>query len=255
MTIFIYDKTFEGLLTCIFDAYFKKSFPDSLLSEKDSLPLFYDELITIYTDNEKSSRVWICLQHKLSQLALSCLAACWLSELPNIDIVMFRYIHKVIDAKQSIELNFGDPDVLEISKIGRKVGQEKGRIIQFLRFQKTIDGIYFAAIEPLYNVLSLVIEHLKRRFKDQKWLIYDMKRNYGYYYDLFEVKEITFDNLKDTQFISGLLNENIMDKDEKLFQQLWKEYFKAATIQERINPKLHRQNMPVRFWKYLIEKH
>lgn len=255
MTIFIYDKTFEGLLTCIFDAYFKKSFPDFLLSEKDSLPLFYDELITIYTDNEKSSRVWICLQHKLSKLALSCLAACWLSELPNIDIIMFRYKHKVIDAKQSIELNFGDPDVLEISKIGRKVGQEKGRIIQFLRFQKTIDGIYFAAIEPLYNVLSLVIEHLKRRFKDQKWLIYDMKRNYGYYYDLSEVKEITFDNLKDIQFISGLLNENIMDKDEKLFQQLWKEYFKATTIQERINPKLHRQNMPVRFWKYLIEKH
>ena len=255
MTIFIYDKTFEGLLTCIFDAYFKKSFPDFLLSEKDSLPLFYDELITIYTDNEKSSRVWICLQHKLSKLALSCLAACWLSELPNIDIIMFRYIHKVIDAKQSIELNFGDPDVLEISKIGRKVGQEKGRIIQFLRFQKTIDGIYFAAIEPLYNVLSLVIEHLKRRFKDQKWLIYDMKRNYGYYYDLSEVKEITFDNLKDIQFISGLLNENIMDKDEKLFQQLWKEYFKATTIQDRINPKLHRQNMPVRFWKYLIEKH
>ena len=255
MTIFIYDKTFEGLLTCIFDAYFKKSFPDFLLSEKDSLPLFYDELITIYTDNEKSSRVWICLQHKLSKLALSCLAACWLSELPNIDIIMFRYIHKVIDAKQSIELNFGDPDVLEISKIGRKVGQEKGRIIQFLRFQKTIDGIYFAAIEPLYNILSLVIEHLKRRFKDQKWLIYDMKRNYGYYYDLSEVKEITFDNLKDIQFISGLLNENIMDKDEKLFQQLWKEYFKATTIQERINPKLHRQNMPVRFWKYLIEKH
>ncbi|CCY38153.1 TIGR03915 family putative DNA repair protein [Gabonia massiliensis] len=255
MTIFIYDKTFEGLLTCIFDAYFKKSFPDFLLSEKDSLPLFYDELITIYTDNEKSSRVWICLQHKLSKLALSCLAACWFSELPNIDIIMFRYIHKVIDAKQSIELNFGDPDVLEISKIGRKVGQEKGRIIQFLRFQKTIDGIYFAAIEPLYNVLSLVIEHLKRRFKDQKWLIYDMKRNYGYYYDLSEVKEITFDNLKDIQFISGLLNENIMDKDEKLFQQLWKEYFKATTIQERINPKLHRQNMPVRFWKYLIEKH
>ena len=255
MTIFIYDKTFEGLLTCIFDAYFKKSFPDFLLSEKDSLPLFYDELITIYTDNEKSSRVWICLQHKLSKLALSCLAACSLSELPHIDIIMFRYIHKVIDAKQSIELNFGDPDVLEISKIGRKVGQEKGRIIQFLRFQKTIDGIYFAAIEPLYNVLSLVIEHLKRRFKDQKWLIYDMKRNYGYYYDLSEVKEITFDNLKDIQFISGLLNENIMDKDEKLFQQLWKEYFKATTIQERINPKLHRQNMPVRFWKYLIEKH
>ena len=138
MTIFIYDKTFEGLLTCIFDAYFKKSFPDSLLSEKDSLPLFYDELITIYTDNEKSSRVWICLQHKLSQLALSCLAACWLSELPNIDIVMFRYIHKVIDAKQSIELNFGDPDVLEISKIVEKSGKKKVESFNSFVFKKLL---------------------------------------------------------------------------------------------------------------------
>ena len=28
MNIFIYDYTFEGLLTCIFDAYFRKTFPD-----------------------------------------------------------------------------------------------------------------------------------------------------------------------------------------------------------------------------------
>ena len=31
MILFIYDHTFEGLLTCIFDAYFRKTFPDSLL--------------------------------------------------------------------------------------------------------------------------------------------------------------------------------------------------------------------------------
>ena len=27
MILFIYDHTFEGLLTCIFDAYFRKTFP------------------------------------------------------------------------------------------------------------------------------------------------------------------------------------------------------------------------------------
>ena len=35
MILFIYDHTFEGLLTCIFDAYFRKTFPDSLLMEGD----------------------------------------------------------------------------------------------------------------------------------------------------------------------------------------------------------------------------
>ncbi|MFR1242295.1 MAG: DUF4130 domain-containing protein, partial [Butyricimonas faecihominis] len=45
-----------------------------------------------------------------------------------------------------------------------------------------------------------------------------------------------------------------MDQDEKLFQKLWQTYFKAITIKERLNPKLHRQNLPARFWKYLPEK-
>ena len=40
MILFIYDHTFEGLLTCIFDAYFRKTFPDSLLMEGEPLPLF-----------------------------------------------------------------------------------------------------------------------------------------------------------------------------------------------------------------------
>ena len=54
MILFIYDHTFEGLLTCIFDAYFRKTFPDSLLMEGEPLPLFYDEAIHIATDEEKA---------------------------------------------------------------------------------------------------------------------------------------------------------------------------------------------------------
>ena len=45
MILFIYDHTFEGLLTCIFDAYFRKTFPDLLLMEGEPLPLFYNEAI------------------------------------------------------------------------------------------------------------------------------------------------------------------------------------------------------------------
>lgn len=253
MIIYIYDKTFEGLLTAIFYGYSRRSFPDILLAEGEPLPLFYDEAITIYTDTAKAERVWNGLQKKLSPLTLSGLTACWLSELPEIDSLLFRYIKKAIDAPDSIELNFGDPDVLDMSKIWKKVGQERLRVIQFLRFQKAIDGTFFAAIEPLYNVLPIAINHFKDRFADQKWLIYDLKREYGYYYDLKEVTEVHFEN-KEAHLLSGLLNETLMDQDEKLFQQLWKQYFKSIAIKERSNPKLHRQNLPVRFWKYLTEK-
>lgn len=253
MTIYIYDRTFEGLLTALFDAYSRKSFPDLLLSEGESLPLFYQKKVTIYTDGQKSERVWKGLQKKLSATAQSCLMTSWLSELPGIDMLLFRYMRKTIDAPEPIELNFGDPDVLEISKIWKKVSREHHHILQFLRFQKALDGTFFAAMEPLYNVLPLALSHLKSRFSDQKWLVYDLKREYGYYYDLKEIREVRFEE-KEQHVLTGLLSEEVMDQDEKLFQQLWKEYFKSIGIKERINPKLHKQNMPARFWKYMTEK-
>lgn len=49
MTVFVYDKTFEGLLTAVFDAYSRRSFPDLLLAEGEPFPLFYDEAVTICT--------------------------------------------------------------------------------------------------------------------------------------------------------------------------------------------------------------
>lgn len=167
MLIFRYDKTFEGLLTAIFDAYSIKRFPDVLLAAEETSPLFYDEIITVVTDEERSNRVWKGLQKKLSASALTSLTTCWLSELPEIDLVLFRYIHKAIDAPRSIELNFGDPDVLELSKVWKKVNNERLRVMQFLRFQKAADGTYFAALKPLYNVISLVIPYLQDRFADQ----------------------------------------------------------------------------------------
>ena len=68
-SVYIYDKTFDGLLTAVFDAYFRKTFPDALLSEGDALPLFCDELHTVVTDEEKAGRVWRGLQQKVSSSA------------------------------------------------------------------------------------------------------------------------------------------------------------------------------------------
>lgn len=233
MNIFIYDYTFEGLLTCIFDAYFRKTFPDLLLKEGEPLPLFYDETFHVSTDERKAMRVWRGLEKKISHHALSALTYCWLSELPEVDKRLFRYIRKAIDSPRSIETNFADADVLELSKIYKKVDGERVHLMQFVRFQKAADGTFFAAVEPQFNALPLAVEHFKDRFADQPWLIYDVKRQYGYYYDLKEMKEVTFENPQQAHLVTGMLNESLMANDEKLFRQLWKTYFKAICIKIR----------------------
>ena len=101
MTVFVYDKTFEGLLTAVFDAYSRRSFPDLLLAEGEPFPLFYDEAVTICTDDAKVDRVWKGLQKRLSAMALSVITVTWLSELPETDMLLFRYIRKAIDAPRT----------------------------------------------------------------------------------------------------------------------------------------------------------
>ncbi len=253
MYVFIYDKTFEGLLTLVFESFLQKKQPSIIIGEQTPLPLIYDEIIFITPDEEKASRVWKGLNKKLSKEACRMLTITFLSELPDIELIIFHYIRKAFESELSIETNFADEHTLELSKIYRKVSREAERMRMFIRFQKAADDLFFAPIEPLYNVIPLIIEHFKDRFADQKWVIYDLRRKYGIYYNLDKVQEIRFE---DPQFNleNGSLDEELMAEDEKKFQALWKNYFNSMTIKERINPKLHVQMLPKRFWKYLPEK-
>ncbi|MDR0613391.1 MAG: DUF4130 domain-containing protein [Dysgonamonadaceae bacterium] len=74
----------------------------------------------------------------------------YLSESEAVTVILFRYIRKVLTSELSIEMNFDDPDVLELSKIYKKVTREEERMRQFVRFQKTVDGIFFAVMNPVY---------------------------------------------------------------------------------------------------------
>ena len=101
MIIFVYDKTFEGLLTAVFDAYSRRTFPDLLVTEGEPFPLFYDEAIRIYTDDRKAERVWKGLEKKISKSSLSGLTVTWLSELPEVDLLLFN---SFVSKKRRMEL-------------------------------------------------------------------------------------------------------------------------------------------------------
>ncbi|MDR2621892.1 MAG: TIGR03915 family putative DNA repair protein [Dysgonamonadaceae bacterium] len=251
MLYFLYDNTFEGLLTAVFEAFNRKEFPDRIVSQNIQLPLFTDAFQVI-SDTEKSERVLSGLKKKISRSALNMLFTCYFSERTDIEILIFRYIRKAFASPVSIEMNFADDDVLALSKIFKKVQRETERIKQFVRFQKTSDGMFFALVEPLYNVLPLCSSFFEDRYADQLWILYDSKRNYGLYYDLKKTEVIHFEHF-DLTLKAGQLSVEQMDEYEAAFQKLWKDYLAAVTIQERKNLRLQRQFMPKRFWKYLIE--
>ncbi len=251
--IFVFDGTWEGMLTAVFDAFSMKLQPQELVRIGAQLPIFADTIHEVLTDSGHAGRVWKGLTAKLQSEALAALTASFLSEQEEMDMPIFRYIVKVFISQSGIERDFTDSDMLSVFSTARKVRGEKHRVLQFMRFQKAADGTYFGIMEPLYNVMPLTVAHFADRFADQKFILYDKRRGFGYYYDGVRPVEITMpENLN--HISTGKLDPDIMDSDERLFQQMWKTYFKAIAIKERMNPRKQRQDMPVRFWKYLVEK-
>lgn len=258
MIVYTFDNTLDGLLSAVFDAFNNHEMPNDLLTAGNALPLFCDHIHEVHTDENKSQRVWKGLENKLSHLGLSIITISFLSEETVLNYPLFTYICKAFTNtnKISIERNFSDPDVLFCTQTYRRVCYEAKRMKQFLRFQKAKDGTYLGVIQPDHNVLPLIIDHFKDRFNDQSFLIFDARRRYGFYYDKEDVNRITFcdDQALPFDFTTGKMDADILSDNDKMIQDLWKTYFKAICIKERLNPKKQAGDMPRRYWRYMTEK-
>ena len=255
MIIYSFDGTMDGLLTAVFEAFSLHEEPEQLLNEGDALPLFCDYNYQVTTDEEKARRVWTGLEKRLSREAMKLISVSWLSELQELNTPLFLYICKVF-RQGDISRNFADTDVLTVTNIARRVLHEQLRMKQFIRFQKAKDGTYLAVVAPDHNVLPLITDHFSDRFNDQPWLIYDARRHYGFHYDGQQVIRITFEDEGTVPFdlTNGKLQTDVLSSDDQLLQDLWRTYFKAICIKERMNPRKQLKDMPRRYWKYMTEK-
>ncbi len=253
MIILLYDKTFDGFLSIIFDVIKNKITPERIEDLDFKKPLLWTEKLIIETNPDKANRVWQALKKRLTERGYNAIYRIHLSGMPDAEMILFRFILKVFASPVNIEENYTDPDVLRIKKLARQIGQETERMNQFIRFQKTADGIYYASVDPQFNVIPLIVKHFETRYADQQWIIYDSKRNYGFYYncDKTVLINLTSDKINP---LNGKINSEILSQEELHFQQLWKQYFKSTCIEERRNERLQMQHMPKRYWKYLTEK-
>lgn len=252
MNVLVYDKSFQGLLTAIFEVYEYKMPGATIYRQEEALPALFAETRMVHTQQHKALRVYHKLKDKLSPAAFNQFYKTFLSGIPHIEQHLLGYVQYVLAAKHAVENDYSHPHVLAVQQTSRKVDREKHRMEAFVRFQLTRDGLYYALIQPDYDVLPLISKHFKDRYADQRWLIYDLRRRYGLYYDLAEVSAV------EMAFEADVLNKHqlatIHDSEEALYQQLWQQYFSSVNIAARKNMKLHLQHMPQRYWRHLVEK-
>lgn len=167
---------------------------------------------------------------------------------PGVEILIYRQIRAAVPAGADTG---GRPDPavsLAIERLSQKVVREAHRMKGLVRFSKMENGLYMALVNPRYDVLPLIRRHFEQRYADQRWVIFDTVRNYGWFFDTEKTSEVRTD--------SGMLlsASGPAGTSDEACRQLWKTYFTAVNITERINPKLHLRHLPRRYWQYLPEK-
>jgi probable DNA metabolism protein len=248
MTILVYDNTFAGFLTCIFEAYERKLPQVEIVKESENRSYLFDEVVKVSTDETKVQRVFNGIKKYASADVGMELYRVFLSEQLEAEKIMLQYLRALFDERKNISEDYTRDYVLKVHQIDKQMRREIHRMHAFVRFEKTSDNVYFSSIEPDFNVLPLAIEHFEKRYADQQWIIYDLKRKYGYFYDLQQVTEIVLD-------LSPQESPIAPEPKESLYQLLWKSYFDSVNIPERKNMKLHIRHVPKRYWKYLPEKY
>lgn len=133
----------------------------------------------------------------------------------------------------------------DLLKLVRQVGHEIHLFHGLLRFSELADGTFYAPFEPDHNVLIPVARHFTVRLRDQQWVVHDCKRDLAVHWDRNQLRPIVAANS------AGHTLE--MAEDEAAYQACWRTYTQHIAIESRLNPRLQRQFMPRRFWRYLTE--
>ncbi|WP_419869916.1 TIGR03915 family putative DNA repair protein [Chryseobacterium sp. CT-SW4] len=251
MITLLYDGSFDGLLTAIFEVFeYRYKDVEIISKEKFHQENIFAEIHEVITQPDKAERVLVKLEQNIGKSGIQELLKVYLSEDPELEALILSAIRQSIrHPQENILQNYADNDILKISKINKSVSRERHRMTAFVRFEKMQDGVFFAKIDPDFNVLPLIRKHFKDRYQDQKWMIYDLRRNYGILYDL-ENCEFFYPEEK----IDLHRYDEKFHDEEKNYQTLWQRYFVKTNIVERKNLKLHIQHVPKRYWKYLTEK-
>lgn len=259
MKQYLYDGTFEGLMTVFNLVIDNDGDIDSISDNESYQPDLFSEVIEVNTDSPLAVHFFKLLSRKYTQPVLTDIVYCFLSEKTGIEMELLDYIRLLRDHGLKISGQYSNPAVLNIRQTSDKVAHEIHRMHGFVRFRKLKSEVYYAPIEPDFNILQFLAPHFKTRFADQQWVIHDLKRRSALYYDGRTCKfltqleidsEITGTQPPDTSpKLSG-----VFEADEGDYQLLWDQYFQKIATTERENRKLQRQRMPARYWRHLVER-
>ena len=221
--IYLYDGTFEGLLTAVFESFELHLFPCSIESTENGQQSLGAEYIHTNTDATKSERVLNRVLSDSGDRPLFDLYRCFLSNTPDKEMHIFNYIRACMKFKKSVNSRLTVECVNKVVSASQAVGSEAHLYTGFVRFSELENGVYYSRIEP--------------------FIIHDTARNQCLVYNgktclIHEGVDIPILHLSDS---------------ESEYRKMWKNFYDTIEIKERHNERCRMTHMPKRYWKFMTE--
>ena len=247
--VLVYDGTYEGFLSAVFEAYALHIAGSAMISTEPPL----DQWREVRSDRTRADRV----TRKLAELRMAePVFDAWLSREQGIENDLLAVIAMGLKDGYSPMRFLCEESVKRVSAAAHKVSCEAYHFLQFTRFVRAesvheptlkaagtvAPGLYVADIEPQYDILPRLGGHFAKRFQDQFFVIRDLRRSEALVYDTERWQLVNSPELMALPL-----------PEDSEFEHLWRRYFDSVAIPWRRNKKLQQQFVPQKYRTHMTE--
>ena len=239
--ILVYDGTFEGFLSLVYEVYYKKLKPIKIYK---TLPneMIFKETLEIETSQDNVLKVLNAIKTKFPKEILEKILNIFMCDSKEFEMALLEYI--IIGFKETKQLfNINNSCVFYLNSLEKELFRNIHKLTGFIRFEELEDATLYAKVESKFNIVYFLGKHFLKRFNNQNFIIHDLNRKLAFVKieNNFSVQEVAF------------FDEPNYSSNEQKFQKLWKSFFSGVTLKERINPKLQKQLVPLLYRTYMNE--
>ncbi len=239
--IYRYDGSFAGLLTCVFESFYRKEMPYAILPPERRQEMLYQKR-HILTEKGKADRVFCSVREKISGDALYFVTRTFLTCLEDKEELILRFLHKGYRIGPKVMHMLTDHTVARMMAAVSHLEKEAHLFTGFVRFSE-YRGVLVAVIEPKNYVLPLLAPHFCDRLREEAFLLFDKTH-----------KEVLLYRRGQREIVP--MEEIVLpaaSEKEVYYRTLWKLFYDTIAIESRYNPKGRQTHMPKRYWANMTE--
>lgn len=244
------ENNMDGVFSGIYEAWAGKYNRDELVLRTGGIGNY--ELFMEYRDipvnTEHSCKVGRTLQRLFGQDTYESICGAVWSEAGDKADAVYRMVKYGIEHKLGYGLrnHLTNPAVERVFELSRSTWGEAHHYLGFIRFVRLESGVLYAETEAKNYVLEVAAAHFADRLPGNDWVIHDTG------YDRAAVHPAGKEwFVIDGEQVGELASQSYAQGEEEI-RQLWRNFCSSVSIQSRCNPKLQRQNLPLRFRSHMV---